>query len=62
MLNLSNLRTIYFLVKLIIKTIIKVILFTVLTRAQEMRTVHRPKCRKTLFVITVTELFGADTT
>lgn len=36
--------------------------FAVLIRAQEMRMVHHPKCRKTLFVITVTEHLGVGTT
>lgn len=35
---------------------------TILLRAQvEMRMVRHPKCRKTLFVITVTEHLGVDT-
>lgn len=47
---------------LVFETNVKFLFFTILIRAQEMRMVHHPKCRKTLFVITVTELLGVDTT
>lgn len=44
------------------ETNIEPLFFTVLIRAQEMRMGHHPKCRKTLFVITVTAHLGVDTT